>query len=177
MPKFSDSLLSPMHQFIRQVAKLADFCKGLEILNRSEESGVIINELSPMKDSSLNQRYSHKPLALVSLANIDSMERMIGYKSINAAIRAVKQTPSLDDIYKPFSADKIKNIFKILKDNCERKESTKEVSFAIGTPLYEVERKLIQKTLEEVNGNRTKAAKILGITVKTIRNKLYQYQK
>ena len=165
MPKSSDSLLSPMQEFIRQVAKLADFCKELEILNSSEESGVIIDELSPMKASALKQQFS-----------IDSMERMIGYKSINAAIIAVKQTPSWDDIYKPFAADKIQNLFKILKDNGERKESTKEVSFAIGTPLYEVERKLIQKTLEEVNGNRTKAAKILGITVKTIRNKLYQYQ-
>ncbi|MCK5503704.1 MAG: helix-turn-helix domain-containing protein, partial [Thermodesulfovibrionia bacterium] len=30
----------------------------------------------------------------------------------------------------------------------------------------------IMKTLEDTNGNKTKAAKLLGVSVRTIRNKL-----
>ncbi len=43
---------------------------------------------------------------------------------------------------------------------------------AIGSPLKEVENRLIQKTLELTRGNKTAAARKLGITVKTLHNKL-----
>jgi hypothetical protein len=34
---------------------------------------------------------------------------------------------------------------------------------------------MILKTLKEVNGNKTQAARILGVSVRTIRNKLHEY--
>jgi two-component system response regulator FlrC len=40
-----------------------------------------------------------------------------------------------------------------------------------------MEMDLIRKTLEETNGNKTKAAKMLGVSVRTIRNKLHEYGK
>ena len=43
--------------------------------------------------------------------------------------------------------------------------------------LKEMEMDLIRKTLEETNGNKTKAAKLLGVSVRTIRNKLHEYGK
>ncbi|MBF0405402.1 sigma-54-dependent transcriptional regulator [Candidatus Magnetominusculus xianensis] len=43
--------------------------------------------------------------------------------------------------------------------------------------IKEMERDLIMKTLKDVNGNKTKAAKILGVNVRTIRNKLSEYGK
>lgn len=43
-------------------------------------------------------------------------------------------------------------------------------------PLREVERRLIFQTLDHTDGNRTHAAKILGISVRTLRNKLNEYQ-
>jgi two-component system response regulator FlrC len=43
-------------------------------------------------------------------------------------------------------------------------------------PLKEVEKEIIFKTLEETEGNRTHAAELLGISVRTLRNKLNSYK-
>ena len=43
-------------------------------------------------------------------------------------------------------------------------------------PLKEVEKKMIFHTLDQTHGNRTHAAKILGISVRTLRNKLNEYR-
>lgn len=42
--------------------------------------------------------------------------------------------------------------------------------------LKKMEQDLILKTLEKTNGNRTHAAKILGISIRTLRNKLHEYK-
>ncbi|RZB34901.1 MAG: hypothetical protein SRB1_00669 [Desulfobacteraceae bacterium Eth-SRB1] len=44
------------------------------------------------------------------------------------------------------------------------------------TTLKEMEKKLIFKTLEKAEGNRTRASEVLGISVRTIRNKLNGYK-
>ncbi len=41
--------------------------------------------------------------------------------------------------------------------------------------LYEIEKKAILNTLDKTVGNRTKASKLLGISVRTLRNKLKEY--
>ncbi len=43
-------------------------------------------------------------------------------------------------------------------------------------PIKEMEKRLIFKALEASNGNKTRAAEILGITVRTLRNKLKEYR-
>ena len=43
--------------------------------------------------------------------------------------------------------------------------------------LREMEQKMISKALEKTQGNRTHAAKILGISIRTLRNKLNEYKK
>jgi two-component system response regulator FlrC len=43
-------------------------------------------------------------------------------------------------------------------------------------PIAEMEKRLIHKALESVSGNRTRAAEILGISVRTLRNKLSEYR-
>ncbi|HNC98302.1 MAG TPA: helix-turn-helix domain-containing protein, partial [Myxococcota bacterium] len=42
------------------------------------------------------------------------------------------------------------------------------LSFAVGTPLREVERRMIEETLRVYDGDRLKAASILGIAARTI---------
>ena len=41
--------------------------------------------------------------------------------------------------------------------------------------LEEMERRLIMRTLDRTGGNRTRTADLLGVSVRTIRNKLHQY--
>jgi two-component system response regulator FlrC len=41
--------------------------------------------------------------------------------------------------------------------------------------LKDMEKDMIMKTLKEVNGNKAKAAKLLGVSVRTVRNKLSEY--
>ncbi|MEK7286220.1 MAG: sigma-54 dependent transcriptional regulator [Nitrospirota bacterium] len=51
-----------------------------------------------------------------------------------------------------------------------------ENRFGGGVTLWEVERNLILGTLDEMGGNRTHAAKRLGISIRTLRNKLREYR-
>ena len=50
-----------------------------------------------------------------------------------------------------------------------------EASSLVGRSVAEVERLLIVDTLAHTLGNRTRAATILGISIRTLRNKLKQY--
>jgi DNA-binding NtrC family response regulator len=45
----------------------------------------------------------------------------------------------------------------------------------VGTTVEEAEKMLILKTLAATNNNKTRAAEILGISLKTLHNKLKEY--
>ncbi len=49
------------------------------------------------------------------------------------------------------------------------------VSFQVGTTVEEAEKGLILRTLEHTRNNKTRAAEILGISLKTLHNKLKEY--
>ena len=49
------------------------------------------------------------------------------------------------------------------------------VRFALGTTVGEAEKGLILRTLEHTHNNKTRAAEILGISLKTLHNKLKEY--
>ncbi len=56
-------------------------------------------------------------------------------------------------------------------------EKPQTVTVPLGTPLKAVEEVFIRDTLAWQNGNRTKASKILGISVRTLQNRLKDYKK
>ncbi len=47
--------------------------------------------------------------------------------------------------------------------------------FQVGMTVHEAEKLLILRTLEDQDGNRTRAADVLGINPRTLRNKLHEY--
>lgn len=61
-------------------------------------------------------------------------------------------------------------------EHIELNQQIKEIEFSIGQKLDEVERKYILQTLYFVHQNRTRAAEILGISIRTLRNKINQYR-
>ena len=69
----------------------------------------------------------------------------------------------------------------LLAATCRRSEASRtqpapfQVEFA-PRQLKDVEKNLIFQTLDQTNGNRTHAAKMLGISVRTLRNKLNEYR-
>jgi len=50
------------------------------------------------------------------------------------------------------------------------------VMFRLGSNMEEVEREMIRSTLSHTSGNKTRAAKILGISLKTMHNKVKKFQ-
>src|SRR5438067_9935214 len=54
-------------------------------------------------------------------------------------------------------------------------DDTDSIRVGVGTTVGEAERLLILKTLESTNNNKTRAADILGISLKTLHNKLKEY--
>ena len=49
------------------------------------------------------------------------------------------------------------------------------VPMLIGATVGEIERELVLQTLGRCDGNRTRAARVLGVSVRTLRNKIRQY--
>jgi DNA-binding NtrC family response regulator len=58
--------------------------------------------------------------------------------------------------------------------NMRKPKKASELS--VGQTIEDVERELIYKTLEKTGGNKTRAAEILDVTPRTLRNKLSRYK-
>lgn len=56
-----------------------------------------------------------------------------------------------------------------------RDESPNAITLPLGITVEEAEKQLILRTLASVNNNKTRAAEILGISLKTLHNKLHRY--
>ncbi len=55
------------------------------------------------------------------------------------------------------------------------KEDTHTMMVTLGTPIDKIEREVIERTLKEVTNHREKAAKLLGISLRTLQYKIKEY--
>jgi DNA-binding NtrC family response regulator len=58
----------------------------------------------------------------------------------------------------------------------QRLRTEDTVTFPVGTPLREIERQMILRTLDKTGNNKTRAAQLLNISLKTLHNKLNDYR-
>ena len=58
----------------------------------------------------------------------------------------------------------------------ERLRNEDTITLPVGTPLEEIERQMIMRTLQKTKNNKTRAAVLLGISLKTLHNKLNLYR-
>jgi DNA-binding NtrC family response regulator len=58
----------------------------------------------------------------------------------------------------------------------QRLRSEDTVTFPVGTPLDEIERQMILRTLDKTGNNKTRAAELLNVSLKTLHNKLNTYR-
>ncbi len=58
----------------------------------------------------------------------------------------------------------------------ERVRQEDTITMPIGTPIEEMERQMILRTLHKTENNKTRAAELLGISLKTLHNKLRLYR-
>jgi DNA-binding NtrC family response regulator len=54
--------------------------------------------------------------------------------------------------------------------------AVRSLNFQVGTSIEEVERRLIVATLEAYGGNKRKTADVLGVSLKTLYNRLNTYR-
>ncbi len=61
-------------------------------------------------------------------------------------------------------------------DQRQKRRSEDTVTFPVGTPLKDIEREMILRTLDKTSNNKTRAAELLQISLKTLHNKLNEYR-
>jgi len=61
-------------------------------------------------------------------------------------------------------------------DQRQKLRSEDTVTFPVGTPLREIEKEMILRTLDKTGNNKTRAAQLLHISLKTLHNKLNDYR-
>ena len=64
---------------------------------------------------------------------------------------------------------------KLTHDDLHAELGGVDVATLVGHTVADVERELILETLKACDGNRTHAANILGISIRTLRNKIHDY--
>ncbi|QDU93972.1 sigma-54-dependent transcriptional regulator [Lignipirellula cremea] len=92
--------------------------------------------------------------------NIRELENLM----IRASVLSPGETIAADDL-EPW----------LITDQRESTVDDAQPTFAVGASLRDMERKLIESTLDHFDGHRVKTAKALGIGVRTLSTKLRQY--
>ena len=75
-----------------------------------------------------------------------------------------------------FSSGSVIGMESLEGDEFDARTSAKNSGLEAGLSLREMEKQLLERTLEATNGNRTHAAEMLGISLRTVRNKIREYE-
>ena len=97
------------------------------------------------------------------------MSSQLGETSINADLASI--TASNSKKSKSVSVKKDSN-----DTDYQDSQGSSGLGIEVGMSMKEAEKRFIFKTLHETKGNRTHAAKTLGISIRTLRNKLNEYR-
>jgi two-component system response regulator FlrC len=73
-------------------------------------------------------------------------------------------------------AGRVSPLSSMIERTVEPSMGREGITIRPGTTVQEMERALIFETLRATNNNRTEAAKLLGISIRTLRNKLCEYR-
>jgi len=96
---------------------------------------------------------------------------MTAYGGIEEAVEAMKEG-ALDYLTKPVSVEQIERTVERLMQGDGPAGPRRLPSL----PLREMERELFESTLRATRGNRSRAAKLLGVSLRTVRNKIREYK-
>ena len=61
----------------------------------------------------------------------------------------------------------VKNLWRVSRRRLAR--------WLVGSPIKDIERDLVLETLAKTDGNRTASARLLGFSIRTLRNKITEY--
>ncbi|MCL5746435.1 MAG: sigma-54 dependent transcriptional regulator, partial [Acidobacteria bacterium] len=144
--------LPPLRERMEDLPILAEAL--MRDLNRKH--GCRVTDIAPEVMEQL-QRY-HWPGNVRELRN--ALER--------AVIIAGEGTITLDHLPRNFNSSSA-------APKIEDSDDPSSVRLRVGTTISEAEKVLIQHTLQHTRNNKTRAAEILGISLKTLHNKLKEY--
>ncbi len=154
--KFRDDLFFRLHVFPIEVPPLNQ---------RKEDIPLLVDHF--LKIFAQKYNYKNKKITPEALKKLQSYEWPGNVRQLEHNLeRAILLSGSRETI----DADHFSFEKEGMHENNAHVTKPKEV-----IPLAEMEKKLIEAALEKTNNHRTKAAELLGITVRTLRNKLHQY--
>jgi len=154
--------IPPLRERPRDLASLADF-----FVNKYANA----NGLSHRR---LSDAASERVQAAAWMGNVRELENAMH----RAVILARGEEISVDDLRTPDGRPVQANALDATAERAVNaaEAAIKGAAIRIGQTVAEVEQDLILSTLDHCLGNRTHAANILGISIRTLRNKLRQYQ-
>jgi len=136
-----------------------------------------LNDIMPLAQHFLNQfsQMYGTPAPLVSQQACDSMARYTWPGNVRELENCMHRA-FLMSANKTIQSNHLGlNPSGAIASKTSKKQSNHEPEVRAGMSIRDMERVLIEQTLEHVRGNRTEAAKLLGISIRTLRNKLNEY--
>ncbi|MBF0427396.1 MAG: sigma-54-dependent Fis family transcriptional regulator [Magnetococcales bacterium] len=166
--------LPPLRQRPNDIGLLAEHFRkrfveelGRNAIYFSKEAVVALNQYSWPGNVRELENVIHRALLVADGGEITVGDLMIDI--IPTAVRTHSMDEDgMDDEYDEDDG----SIVDIVRPELENND---QIRLPVGTTVRQMEEFLIHRTLDEVKGNRTRAAELLGISIRTLRNKLNEY--